>query len=531
MSAEPRELQRALESGFIVPYFQPVAEIRTGRLKGFEVLARWEHPEFGEIPPSAFIELAEQNGMIGELTSQILRKACLAAAEIPAPLEIAVNVSPSLFQDLELPAKVRSIAKETGFPLNRLCLEITEEGLMQDLENASRNANEFKRLGCRLELDDFGTGHSSLSHLHGLPFDTLKIDRSFVANMIVRRQSRKVIAATVGLARSFELRTIAEGVETEEQAGMLLWLGCEMAQGWLYGKPVQASRIREILTAFASGPPIVPSGRASVSPGLSGLPEEHLAQLQAIYDGAPVALCYLDRNLRYVSLNQAYADLYGMPVEAFIGRPAEEIIPEALRDAEPFLRRALTGETTLNRMSIRSTGGPGAKEETTLQSFQPAYDEAGEVIGVSVSVVDVTPFKAAVDEALEDRLHYEKLMENIPKVIWVTDDHGQVREVSSEWLQFTGLSPARAEKLDWLNAVHPDDVSYVARTLFHAVLRKEPVDARYRLKRRDGTWNWVHSQGNPGFGQSGELLGWYGYTEDIDEKLRLEAALRSRPQS
>jgi EAL domain-containing protein (putative c-di-GMP-specific phosphodiesterase class I) len=280
-------------------------------------LARWRHPEHGPILPSNFIALAEDNGLIGTLTRQICRKAFSASHLLSEQLTLAVNISPVQMQESNLPTQIREIAEETGFPLRQLIVEITESALHHDLRQARKIASELKAMGCKLALDDFGTGYSSLGHLQSLHFDELKIDASFVASMTTARDSRKIVAAIIGLGQSLGLDTVAEGVETEEQADMLIWLGCEQAQGWRYGRPEAADKLAGMIAADP-----IAALAASTSPGddwatssLEALPTLRLAQLQAIYDGAPVGLCFLDNKFRYLSLNRRLAEMNGFSVK------------------------------------------------------------------------------------------------------------------------------------------------------------------------------------------------------------------------
>jgi EAL domain-containing protein (putative c-di-GMP-specific phosphodiesterase class I) len=385
------DLQRALESGAIVPCFQPIVELRTGQLAGFEVLARWQHPELGLILPENFISLAEENGLIGGLTQQILRKSFLSASAVPEPLFLTVNISPIQLTYLSLPRQVQDVAEECGFPLKRLYLEITESALVNNLERARRITFELKEMGCKLALDDFGTGYSSLAHLQALPFSKLKVDRSFVQSMTTLRQSRKIVAAVVSLGCSLGMKTVAEGVETEQQAETLLLLGCELGQGWLFGRPLPVDRLPEMV---AAEPPAVltrmlAEENRTIS-GLEALPEQRLAQLQAIYDGAPVGLSFVDRNLRYVSLNQRLADWHGAPVSAHIGRTVREMIPELFPKIEPFLLRALKGEAFADVKIHRPSGKPGDPGRTVHVSYQPAFDESQEVVGVSIAIFEMS---------------------------------------------------------------------------------------------------------------------------------------------
>jgi len=384
------DVRRAIECESTVPCFQPIVGLRTGRLAGFEVLARWEHPDYGLILPENFISLAEQNGLIEQLTAQILSKSFYSTALLPEPLFLAVNISPIQLHCLNLPQQIQEAAHDSGFPLRQLTVEVTESALVDNLEHARKIAIQLRDMGCQLALDDFGTGYSSLRHLRALPFNKLKIDRSFVESLTYERESRKIVAAVVGLGYSLDMISVAEGVETEKQADMLRWLGCELGQGWFFGSPLPAEFIPDMIVAAPrtlSTPRSV--GSMTVS-GLDALPAQRLAQLQAIYDGAPVGLCFLDKNLRYVSLNQRLANMNGAPVEAHLGKPIDEMIPDLFPTVEPYLRRALSGEVIPKVEAPRPSIRPGQPERTILLSYHPALDETGDVIGISVAVVDVT---------------------------------------------------------------------------------------------------------------------------------------------
>ena len=291
------DILQALERDEIVPFFQPVVELRKGRLLGFEILARWHHAEHGPILPSNFISLAEDSGLIGRLTDQVCRKAFEASHLLSEQLTLALNISPVQMRDSGLPAQVYENAQAGGFPLSRLIVEITESALHYDLGTAQNVAAALKAMGCKLALDDFGTGYSSLRHLQSMQFDEIKIDRSFVQEMTTERNSRKIVAAIIGLGQSLGLDTIAEGVETEEQADMLIWLGCEQGQGWRYGKAEPALEIARTMAAdpIAALSGLISPGNDWATSSLGALPTLRLAQLQAIYDGAPVGLCFLDK--------------------------------------------------------------------------------------------------------------------------------------------------------------------------------------------------------------------------------------------
>ncbi len=231
------DLRAALAADQIVPNFQPMVEMDDGRIAGFEMLARWPHPTRGMVSPSEFVPIVEELGLIGLMTDRLLRRACRIATTWPADVSLACNVSPLQLRDRALPAMIRNALHDAGLPAHRLELEITESALVGDLDLARDILHELKALGVRLALDDFGTGYSSLRHLQMLPFDTLKIDASFVGAMVRDVESRKIVSAVVGLAKSLGLSIVAEGVEEPETATMLRELRCDVGQGWLFGRP------------------------------------------------------------------------------------------------------------------------------------------------------------------------------------------------------------------------------------------------------------------------------------------------------
>jgi PAS domain S-box-containing protein len=440
-----------------------------------------------------------------------------------------VNVSPVQLRDLSLPGEIRQAAEEAGFPLRRLTVEITETGLLDNLERARKIARELKAMGCKLSLDDFGTGYSSLHHLQALPFDVLKIDRSFVSSMAGTRDSRKIVAAIIGLGHSLDLITIAEGVETEEQAQMLLRLGCEMGQGWLYGRPETADQIPGMV-AVAPRPPLAGlpvRGHGWVVSGLEAQPTQRLAQLQAIYDGAPVGLCFLDSNLRYVSLNRRLAEMDGVPIGAYAGKTVKEVIPEAFEKFEPYLRRALQGEA-IPEIEVTVPGrGPSGAESTTLLSYQPAFDEAGEVIGVSLAAIDITQRKRTEEALRKSEDHLRHMVDLSPEIPWAMDSDGNNLDVSSRWVETTGLTKEQTRNLGWLAALHPEDAEASMKKLREELSAGNSIDIEYRVKSIDRGWRWMRLRGSPSVGQSGEVACWYGSIEDVDDQKKKE--LRNKP--
>lgn len=231
------ELGAAFDRGDFELYYQPQMNMLKGKIVGYEALIRWRHPERGMISPMEFIPVAEETGIIEQIGRWVLRQACIDARQLPEDCFVAVNISPVQFTDRDFVATVRSLLAETGMKPARLELEITETAMMRDRERAARILSELAALGISVAVDDFGTGYSNLSYLLDFSFSKLKIDRSFVNRLEKDQGSGAVVSTIVGLSRALGVRTIAEGVETESQALLLKAAGCEVAQGYLYGKP------------------------------------------------------------------------------------------------------------------------------------------------------------------------------------------------------------------------------------------------------------------------------------------------------
>jgi len=528
---EANDLRRALEKNEIIPYFQPLVELRTGLLSGFEVLARWQHPTRGLITPNEFIPLAEDSGLNGQLTGNLLKAVFIASKDIPKHLTLSVNISLTQLTDFSLPKHIRAAAEQANFPLSRLILEITESALASNTEHAYRIATELKEQGSRLALDDFGTGYSSLRHLQSLPFDELKIDASFVRSMGHTRESRKIAAAIVGLGNSLSLTTVAEGVESQITADMLLWLGCDLGQGWLYGRPVPPEQLFEVLAARLDPAPSIPEPRSPAATStlplrLEALPTQRLAQLNAIYDGVPVGLCFIDRNLRYVSVNKRLAEMHHLPVAAHLGRYVAEVMPTVFPLCEPYLQRALDGEASSNLEICYPDPNPLNEKRTHLVSFHPAYDEVDEVIGISVSVVDITRRKQAEQALAESEDHYRNTVELNPQVPWTADAKGMILDVSARCEEITGISKHEMIHGGWSKIVHPDDLPPAVEQWNESLRSGKIYDSEYRILNRDGAWRWMRSRAAPRRDEHGKITRWYGTVEDVDDHKRGEEALR-----
>ena len=224
-------------------------DLATGEIVGFEVLARWIHPLSGVIGPDVFIPVAEEIGLIGRLSEHVISEALREAATWDPKIKISVNISPMQLADGWLAQRIVKTLTDTKFPAERLVIEVTESSLFADMDLARSIVTSLKNQGVRLALDDFGTGFSSLAHLRSLPFDIIKIDRSFVTNIHAKRENTAIVRAVTTLANALSVPVCVEGIENEESYKTIVRLGCEIGQGWYFGKPMPAEQARELLNA------------------------------------------------------------------------------------------------------------------------------------------------------------------------------------------------------------------------------------------------------------------------------------------
>ncbi len=242
------DMRQAIADGDFALHYQPVVDLETNTIVGCEALLRWNHAQRGMISPAEFIPIAEETGLICEIGDWVLATACAEATNWPPGITIAVNVSPVQFRSHAFSLKVANALSTSGLAANRLELEITEAVLIRDDEAALAMLQHLRALGVRIALDDFGTGYSSLSYLQRFPFDKIKIDRGFINDIAAAEGSSPIVQAVINIARARNMRTTAEGVETEQQREMLLGFGCTEMQGYLFSPARPVAEVRQLLS-------------------------------------------------------------------------------------------------------------------------------------------------------------------------------------------------------------------------------------------------------------------------------------------
>jgi diguanylate cyclase (GGDEF)-like protein len=241
----------AITLGQIVPYYQRIVRLDDAETIGFEVLARWVHPKHGVLTSEVFIPIAEDTGTIGKMTDALLERAMRDAKQWPEHLSVSVNFSPRQISDPNVAARILGLLTKTAFPPHRLVMEITEGAVVQKLEAAKTVLQSLRNVGVRIALDDFGTGYSGLYHLRELELDIVKIDRSFVREILNKPEEARIVKAMLSLGHALGLTTTAEGIESEQVRQCLIKLGCDAGQGYLFGAPEPASMVTDLLKASA----------------------------------------------------------------------------------------------------------------------------------------------------------------------------------------------------------------------------------------------------------------------------------------
>ncbi|HTK57861.1 MAG TPA: EAL domain-containing protein [Sphingomicrobium sp.] len=254
-------IRYGLEHGQFIPYFEPQVDLLTGELIGFEVLARWDHPLSGLIEPDRFIPVAEEHGLIGRLSEQVILAALIHGAAWDPSIKLSVNISPTQLTDSWLAQRIVRLLAEAGFPAERLVVEITESSLFADLDLARAIVTSLKNQGVKLALDDFGTGFSSLAHLRSLPFDVIKIDRSFVSTITNDPESAAIVRAVTTLAEALRVPVTVEGIEDAATHAAVAGFGCAVGQGWYFGKPMSADHATALLRSRETAKPSQASAR------------------------------------------------------------------------------------------------------------------------------------------------------------------------------------------------------------------------------------------------------------------------------
>jgi PAS domain S-box-containing protein len=395
-------LEKALECGQVWPAFQPIVHLRSEALAGFEILARWTDPDAGDISPSQFVPILDQHQLVDTLLEGLMRSACAAAVQWDGNFFLAFNVTPSQILSGDLPDRLSAIASQTGFPLARIQLEITECSLISDDAAAFRTLDRLSEIGVAISIDDFGTGYSNFARLEAFPFRKLKIDAQFIRGLEHDNRKRRIVSAVVGLGQSLGITVVGEGVETESEAAILRTLGCPLGQGWLFGKGVPVEEAKRVNDRLA--------GIEAPTCLLDTSPFQQLHQLETLYNQAPVGLCFLDLQYRHVRTNDLFAAMHGLTGRQLEGKSIYDVMHgETIRRVEGVLGQAV-GPDPLPPQDYLI-----ANREYRVFA-QTDQEIGGENIGFSIVSIDVTEQNRIMRTLKESEEHFRRAVELNPDI-------------------------------------------------------------------------------------------------------------------
>ena len=516
-SALSKLLNIAIASGHVWPAFQPIVNMRTGAVASFEILARWSDPQAGDISPAIFIPHLERDGLIGTLSDALMDQACRAAAGWPGQFTLAFNISPSQLTSRNLPGRLVDVVGATGFPLDRIEIEVTEGFLISDDDLVLTILREINSLGIRIGIDDFGTGYSSLARLEAFPFHKLKIDARFVRNLDKEAGKRRIAAAVIGLGQSLGITVVAEGIESEAEAVILRELGCEQGQGWLYGRGASSDQARRQLDR---------RGADIAAKPLDVSPFQRLHQLATLYDQAPAGLCFLDTNYRYVRVNDRFAEFHGHTAEQLEGKTIHDVIHgQPLEHVIRILDEAKSKDVAVTHETI-------LRDRNIMFLNSRVQELAGDIIGISVVAIDVTE-ETKLKQALtvsEKRLRreldfVEAILRSLPGIFYYYDHDLRLKRWNANHELVSGFSGAELQDRSPLAFIADEERERISDAM-QDVFRQGQSQAEAYLLTKDGK-RLPYLFTGVRFDHDGQA-GFVGAGTDMSESKRMERALREK---
>lgn len=508
MTAEA--LEYALRTNAIIPYFQPIVDVQSGKLRGFEVLSRWRASDGALVLPDVFIPVAVGAGMIATLTTHLVEQACRAARGWPGEFYLAFNMPPTMLQESATVDHIIATLKATGFPLQRVRVEMTEVEVVEDERAAELGIAHLRELGIKTMLDDFGTGYSSLVRLHRFQFDKIKIDGSFIRALESDEASRKIVSAIVGLGKSLGAKVVAESVETRFQLEFLASIGCDAYQGWWLAPAMDAAAAAQWLGRFT------PSQAAPSSTHLT--PYQRQYQLEILYERSPVGLAFIDPDLHFAAANAKFCHMIHVPRYEVIGQKVTDVLPPEIggRALELILRGFCDDQGDLSEIVMPHTA------ETFLLNHERVTDAAGVVLGVSVVCIDVTDtkrYEAALRVREQDDVCTTAAT---PTVFWVAEESGELSYMTPHPLE-TGAMSVRERIDSWYGRMDLPDRARVRSEWVNRDPDATTFQTRFQLEWPDGSRRWVLSRGD--LKETGHARRWYGFFTDITREVELEERL------
>lgn len=498
------DLFAAVEGSQFVPAFQPFIDLETQKTIGFEVLARWDHPSRGVLNPDAFISAAESVGAINAITLQILEKASRELSCAPRNLTLALNLSPVQFRNDEIVSMIGGVVSTAGLLPSQIEIELTESALLDDIETAQKIAKRLRDDGFLLSLDDFGTGFSSLTRLHSLPFNTLKIDKQFVGSMDQNPASRRIVSSVIDLGQSLGMRVVAEGIETPHQLALLQRMGCNVGQGYHLGRPAFGGLPTELRYPIG--------GSAKRSSAASRY--QRMFHSEAIYENSPSALALLDGDGRLLRMNEQFAHVMSLIETQSIGSHLAEHFDgrNAITIKRILSHLARGREIRQHELRDRRSG------KTFVVNCTRVNDDDGDFIGFSLALTDISRLRQ-VEAVLKADEGYARLLatEERLHIIWAANNAGTIDYLGPTLSATANVSMEDRIK-DWYGRMHPDDHIRVRKKWLEWLPSSLPFETNFRVRDTSGHWRQVRSAARPNFDSRGQVESWIGLITDTADQ-------------
>ncbi|MET1013544.1 MAG: EAL domain-containing protein, partial [Paenisporosarcina sp.] len=518
------DLHKAIERDEFLLHYQPKLNLKTGNIVGVEALIRWNHPKRGMISPASFIPVSEETGLIIPIGEWALYTACKqnkAWHQKGFTTVMAVNLSARQFTQSNFVDTIATVLKETGLEPQYLELEITES-MTADIERTISTLQQFKQLGVRISIDDFGTGFSSLNYLKQFPVDTLKIDQSFVRELNNNPNDETIVKTIISMAHNLNLNVVAEGIETKEQLVFLQQHLCNEGQGYLFSKPVPANELEEALPGIRQ---IVKKLGISQdinermwSEELVQMAKNELQDTVRLQQGMIMKFKKISGQFIHTLCDGDLLYRLGIIPDQVVGKALHEFLPiETVIEKTKFYQRAWEGEELVTYEGMLN----GISYLAALRPIK----RGGEVIEVIASCVDITARKKAEEALRESEYKYRLITENMTDLIMLFDIKGYALYASPSIEKVIGLLKKGIMGFKIGDRVHPEDVPLIIMKFDQIVKTKVPIHVEFRFLHADQKWILMECLGTPVIGENGETEHIIVVGRDITEKRKSEEQL------
>ncbi|MBM7572560.1 EAL domain-containing protein [Aquibacillus albus] len=494
---QKKDIQRALEEQEFCMVYQPQIDLSTGHILGIEALLRWNHPECGWISPAEFIPIAENSGLMTQVTKWVLRKACEQNKTwqnkgLPE-VKVSVNISPVDFENQELYELILNTLQETGLSPNGLELEITETAMLKYVDKTVDILKKLKEIGVQIAIDDFGKGNTSISYLKDFPINTVKIDQSFIKNIPYNQKESSIVKNIIQMCHNLDLQTVAEGVETEEQVIFLSLHNCTVAQGFLFSRPLHVEDyVNRVLTCEYDAISTIQRLDDQITMRSAKL---HDHRFQSLFNHNPDIVCSFGLNGKFLSVNKAFEKILGYRVNEVLDKDMFSMVhPDDIEKAQVQLEQVLNREEPEN-IDIRIEHKNYSYVHCNISCF-PMY-LGKRVVGIYSVAKDMTEKKKLEKALYESEKKYRLITENMSDLVSVIDIDGRIQYASPSHYTMLGFDSDQMIGKNIFDFTLPENLERIKKQHDELIQTKSPKSFETRIKDAEGNIIWVETQGTP----------------------------------